>query len=892
MDFDIMDLLNSPFLDKIGTWMDKNNMFYVPVRIGWKFIKKLLGFKSKFHDIYMIGQSHLDACWTWTWRETVVKNYKTFSNALRHIKDYPFFTFSCSSPQYFFWMERYFPDKFEEIKKRVKQGRIELVGGMWIEPDINLINGESLARQRLYGQRYYLKKFGEISKIGWLSDTFGYCWTLPQVLKKSGSEYFYTNKMQWNDTNSWPFVVFFWQSPDGSKVLTYTYSYTVNLLYQEPTLGDFTEASRFLTEKNQTFNYDDGFEKIEKLKGKHPLREFGFVYGIGDGGGGPIRSEIIFFKELFRKGEVKKFVTMGQYFDILKKYKDHIPIWNDEMYLEDHRGCYTSHAWLKVANRNSEQLLYKTDMLASIASIINWEYPRKRIENLYKRLLFNQFHDILPGSAIPEVYEDTRHDFEVINAGCKGLMDKSLRAIMKNLDLSGDLLVFNPLNWARKDIIELEKDGLFIIKDKSDNIIPYQKIKDNKIIFISSEIPAIGFNEYKYEEVSEVPEIQSDLVIDDTDNELKIENIFIRAVLNKKDGNLKSIYHKKLKREILSGKGNEVQIFKEKFGPVGFFAWNLDKNYHNHPLEVKFESLNVLEKGPIRLVVEVNKSRNRSKIRQLIILYRNIDRIDFKIELEFYEGWNLVKVAFPLDIETKTVNCEIPFGVIPRATKPNNPSQKGKFEIASQRWLDLSEESFGVSMLNRTRYGFDVRYDEDLKNILRMTILRVPKYPSSGSPITSIIPSKEFHKQTKFSVDYSLSIHKGDWITNESHRKGIEFNVPVITREIEKVSKSNSVLHVPTSIITIEPSNIILSTLKQCEDDNSIILRIFETTGSEAEVKIKLNDQFQINKAEEVDILELNPKPIESFSENKISLTIKKFEIKTIKIDLIRGENQ
>jgi alpha-mannosidase len=610
LNFDIMDLLNNKTINKIGKWMEKNNMFYVPAKVGWKVISLLVGgFNNKAHDIYMIGQSHLDACWVWDWKSTVRKNYNTFSQALEHLEDYPFYTFSCSSPQYYYWMERYYPDKFKKIKEWVDKGRIELVGGMWIEPDLNLVSGESLARQRLYGQRYYLEKFGKISKIGWLSDTFGYCWTLPQILKKSGSDYFYTNKMQWNDTNKWPFVLFYWMGPDGSKVMTYTYSYTVNLLFQDPNLGDFTKMSRFF-ENPGTFSYKDDFRKIKKLKTKEPLEEFGFVYGIGDGGGGPVRSEVIFFKELLRDGIVKNFITMGQYFRILEKYKDQIPVWNDEMYLEQHRGCYTSHSWLKVANRNAEQLLYKTEILLTLASKFGLNYPRKKIENLYKRLLFNQFHDILPGSAIPKVYEDTKHDFEVINKGCEDLMDSSFNTILNKLETKGNLILFNPLNWSRNDIIKVTHPKKFLIKDMNKKYLITQKIKDDEYIFISPEIPPIGFLDLNIEDTEEKLEFQSDLKIVDEKNEILMENKFIKLIINKETGNIRSLYHKKLKKEILSGEGNEIQVFKEKFGFVGFTAWNIDKNYKNRPTEISLESVSIAEEGPMRIVAAVKKRVN------------------------------------------------------------------------------------------------------------------------------------------------------------------------------------------------------------------------------------------------------------------------------------------
>jgi len=884
-----MDIFNDKNLEKIGKWMDKYNMFYVPAQIGWKILSGIVKFEYKKHEIYMIGQSHLDACWMWTWRETVRKNDKTFSNALKHIEDYPFFTFSCSSPCYYYWMEKYFPEKFKKIKKYISEGKIELIGGMWVEPDIILINGESLVRQRLYGQRYYLEKFGKISKVGWLSDTFGYCWTLPQILKKSGSDYFYTNKMQWNDTNDWPFVLFYWQSPDGSRIMTYTYSYTLNLIYQTPNLGGFTKASRLFKVSNQEFNYTDGFKKVERMKGDKYLREFGFVYGLGDGGGGPVRSEVIFFKELYRKGIVKGFITMEQYFKILEKYKNEIPVWNDEMYLEFHRGCYTSHSWLKSEMRNVEQLLFKTEVLATIANKFGNVYPKIKLENLYKKMLFNQFHDILPGSSIPEVYNDTKQDLKSINQNCNKLNNDTLDIIRNKLSLEGNFIIFNPLNWSRSSIIELKEIGNCKIKDNEGKQIPVQEINDNKIVFITPEIPSIGFLELNIENIGKsnnTSEYQTDLHLQENETELKIENQYILLKINKNNGNISSIFHKKLQKEILTGDGNEIQIFREKFGNVGFTAWNLDRNYQRRPRECLLESINIKEQGPVRIRVEVKKKMNKSTFIQSIILYNDIDRIDFNLKVEFYEKWHLVKLAFPINVNTEYVNCEIPFGVIRRSTKPKNSAEAAKFEIPVQRWLDLSDNEYGVTFINRSRYGFDVKYDPNLKNILRMTILRVPKYPPKGSPIGSIFPSRHFHDQIYFSVDYSLFIHEKNWIESKAYKKGIDFNVPVIFKQF---NKNTGKLKLPIELISIVPENIIISAIKLSEDDNdSIIIRVYETTGKDSKCAIKFNELFKLENVEEVDLLELNPKPIQEFTQNEIFLNIKKFEIKTIKVKLLR----
>ncbi|MEM2637551.1 MAG: alpha-mannosidase, partial [Candidatus Korarchaeota archaeon] len=319
--------------------------------------KKIFKFPNR--KLYCMGHSHIDAAWLWTRDKTVAKARRTFENALLHMKKYRFFTFAQSAPQYYLWMEKYFPHIFSGIKEMVKEGRWEPVGGLWVEPDTNMPDGEAFVRHELFGQRYYLSRFGKTSEIEWLPDSFGFAWTLPQIFAKSGVKYFWTTKITWNDTNTFPFAIFEWKSPDGSKVLTYMTPLAMAYIEKKP------RPMPVLLDKKKEYNYAHPPD-MKNFASLPTIEEEGIFYGIGDGGGGPVREEILIVKGLLELGNVH--TTPSKFFKMLDaKYRDHIPVWNDELYLEFHRGVLTSQALIKRYNRQSENKIITAEMLATIA---------------------------------------------------------------------------------------------------------------------------------------------------------------------------------------------------------------------------------------------------------------------------------------------------------------------------------------------------------------------------------------------------------------------------------------------------------------------------------------------------------------------------------------------
>ncbi|MHA1797871.1 MAG: alpha-mannosidase [Candidatus Helarchaeota archaeon] len=871
--------------DKLLKWLDERNFFYPGSYLISKIVALIYGVKRQdYKEFSLIAQSHLDACWLWTRDITIKKNYITVNKALKHMEDYPFFKFAMSSPKYFEWTEKYFPEDFERMKERIREGRFELVGGMWIEPDLMAINGESMVRQRLYGQRYYLEKFGKMSEIGWLTDVFGYQWSLPQVLAKSGSKYFYTNKLGWMDQNEFPFSIFYWQAPDGTKVLTYAYSYSGNLFAMKQNWGNFKKFTRFVKESNMTFSYENSPEEIEKMRSKEYMENFGLVYGMGDGGGGPIREEIIIFKNFASRFPKKvKFTTMKEYFKKIEKYSDKIPTWNDEMYLEQHRGCLTSQVWIKEFNRKAEFMFYQFELLISLLQPFGFNFDNKKIKRTWQQLLFNQFHDILPGSSIAEVYVDAKKDFKDIFSNLKAYIKKALKFLGSRISFSGKgLLLFNSLPFERNALIEMDSDEAFSLKTINDRPVLVQQLNGKSIFKI--KLPSSGYTIVTRIE-KQVQKEETDLRVSENDSEITLENANLIIKISKKNGYITRLYSKTLQKEILTGNGNVIQIFMEK--PGDFFAWNIDRSYSKNKYLPETESVTIVEEGPVRVGVRIEKTFRKQKITQFIYLSLNSSQVDMQLDMKFHVKKAMMKVAFPIDVETHDVISEIPFGIITRKTKPSNKFHEAQWEKSCRNFITLSDGDISVSLLNNGRYGFDSKYHDEYKNVLRLTIFRIPNYPRAGSPITSMFPSGKWHEQDEYSLKYSLLISKGKHTNPEIKQRALDLNVPVL---IQEIANTKGDLPQELNFLNMSPSNVVLSSIKLPEDEpqdghETMILRCYEALGLDSKCEIKLSERFKIVKVEEVDLLEFNPEAIEIHDENILNFNIKKFEIKTFKIN-------
>ncbi|WP_353931120.1 alpha-mannosidase [Okeanomitos corallinicola TIOX110] len=780
------------------------------------------------YKIFLLGHAHLDLAWLWPVAETWNAAQNTFDSVLNLQKDFPELIFCHTTPALYAWVEKNRRELFREIQSQVKSGRWEILGGFWVEPDLNLISGESIVRQLLYGQRYFLEKFGKISPVVWVPDTFGFCATLPQFLINAGIEFFVTQKLRWNDTTKFDYDLFWWRSPDGSQILSY-----MSALIGETI--DPVKMSEYLCE-------------WQTLTG---LNNALWLPGVGDHGGGPTRDML----EVARRWEHSpilpklEFTTAENYLQHIKLESENLlqelPIWEDELYLEFHRGCYTTHADQKCFNRQSEHLLYQAELFATLAtSIYGCEYPQTEIETAWKKVLFNQFHDILPGSSITQVYHDALPEWEDVEKVGTKILDDSLRVIASHINLpqppqenSIPIIIFNSLNWERSEVVSLtfpQNNQTGKIYDIQGNKIPSQK-SENYLLFLAN-VPSIGYQIYWLSSTSENHNIEK--------NELpqnwNLENEYLQVKINPQTGDIDSIFDKNQQREIINSAGNQLQAFTDS-GQY-WDAWNIDPDYHTKPLPAsELLSIQWLEYGEIQQRLQVVRQIGKSQFTQNYILQKNSPILKIQNTVNWQENQVLVKIAFPLNLNAEFATYEIPCGVIHRPTNPQTPAEQAKWEVPALQWADLTTETesgkYGFSLLNDCKYGYDVK-----PNQIRLTLLRSPNWPDSQA-------DRGIHKFT-----YSLYPHLGSWQAAETVKKGYELNIPLNVLVNPEIRKSEPSVFKNNSFFKLSANNLIMMAFKVSEDDSKkIILRFYESQGETADLGLE-SEYFRLGEA--VDLLE------------------------------------
>jgi alpha-mannosidase len=794
-------------------------------------------------DIHMTGNSHMDAAWLWPWTETVDTVHRTFGTSLQLMNEYPQYTYTQSAALYFEWMQNKYPVLFARIQKRVKEGQFELVGGMWIEPDLNIPSGESQVRQILLAKRYFQKNFGVDVTIGWNPDSFGYNWQLPQIYKKSGIDYFVTQKMSWNDTNQLPLKLFWWQSPDGSRVLTYfPHGYSGS-----------TDPISMAKNYAQAALMNPG------------TRELMHLYGVGDHGGGPTRVMVnqgLHWEQPDKVYPHLEFGTALSFFQSMQKHLDTVnapvwnyetlesgdavlpnppagetslPVWNDELYLEFHRGTYTTQTAQKRNIRNSEEWMLNAEKYSSLAWLGGHAYPQYTLNEAWKKVLFNEFHDLAAGSGIADIYKDAEQDFNLVHLTTNKATSQALDFLTSYINTqtpsgTAPLLVFNPMAWNRTDILEahvqlpVASAGL-VIRDPSGHRLPIQILSRTPetntfdVLLRADHVPALGYEKLT---VAPAPSVgASDPVSDLHAHGTTLENKYLRVVVDPKTGCITSLYDKTAGFESIAagGCGNQLQAFHDQ--PKNFDAWNINPDYEQHPYDLgPARSVRLIESGPLRAVIQVTHATQRSSFTQDITLYAGIDRVQVANTIDWHERHIMLKAAFPLSASSPYATYEIPYGNIRRPTTRNNSFEKAKFEVPAIRWADLGDNAHGFSLLNNSKYGYDAK-----GNVLRLTLLRSPTSPDPNAD------------QGMHHVTYALYPHTGTWKQALTERQGWDFNYKLHALQVEKHSGSLPAEH---SFFRVEPSNVILTTVKKAEDSNALILRYYEWAGKDTQVKIDL----------------------------------------------------
>ena len=923
------------------------NNFQSKIQNPQSVLKSLMGRKptpSTFRKIQLVGHAHLDMAWLWPVSETWSAAKNTFASVLKLQEDFPELIFCHSTPALYAWVEENCPELFAQIKKAVKNNVWEIVGAFWVEPELNIISGESIVRQLLYGQRYVKEKFGEFSTVAWLPDSFGFCWTLPQFMVSAGVEYFVTQKLIWNDTTDFPHGTFWWRSPDGSEIFS---------LMSAP-IGEGIDPVKMV-------EYAIAWEKQTGLK------NYLWLPGVGDHGGGPTRDML----EIARRWQDStlcpefEFTTVEKYLEEIKEEgtkgqgeeemggqgdnsESTIQNWNDELYLEFHRGCYTTHGDQKLYNRRGENLLYEAELFASLASIsCGVDYPKAEIEAAWKKLLFNQFHDILPGSSIPEVYEDAEPEWQEMQNTATEILEQSLQTLANRINLpqppkpdSLPVVVFNSLNWQRSEVVSVSLPGevnnqQWQVYDSSGNQIASQIDAESNLLFLANKIPGIGYNlfwltpqETSSQNQSETIALQFSNQKTSSQNQSKtialqfiLDNEFLRVVVDEETGDLKSVFDKLNNREILSDSGNQLQAFKDE-GQY-WDAWNIDPNYAEHilpPLQLK--SIEWLEQGLLQQKIRVVRQLGESEFIQDYILQAASPVLKIHTKVNWLERHVLVKAAFPLNLEADFATYEIPCGAIQRTTKPETAAEKAKWEVPALRWADLTEEgetrrqgdkvshcvaevpepvrcagsprcsnwrsvvasgatrreigrrenSYGVSLLNNCKYGYDAQPSQ-----LRLSLLRSPEWPNPEA-------DKGNHE-----FSYGLYPHAGSWEKAQTVKRGYEFNQPLKVVLCENNFFENKpqtqTLKDKASFIDISghsAENLILMAFKQAEDNpQQWILRCYESNGEKAE--FQLTSDIGLNVKESVDLLE-RPLP-NSENSSESTFTIKPWKIASFTVN-------
>ncbi len=745
-----------------------------------------------------IGHTHIDVAWRWTVEQTKQKVSRSFSTVTKLMSEYDNYKFMSSQPALYKFLKLRYPEIYENVKKLIREKRWEPEGGFFVEADTNLPSGESLIRQMYYGKKFFKDEFGlDNGKILWLPDAFGYSGNLPQIMNKCNIKYFMTTKLAWNQYNKIPNDTFMWEGIDGTSILTYLI--TTTELKQN--------RKSFFTTYNGMLHPDAIMGAWNRYQNKNINNDILISYGYGDGGGGPTR-EMLEVSKRMEKGikgipQVKQRFAIDFFEDLEKKVigNKRLEKWVGELYFEYHRGTLTSMGRNKRANRKTEINLMNLEFLASLS---NLEYPQKELDEIWETVLINQFHDILPGSSIKEVYDLTKIQYKEIKEKLNKIQNRTLKSM--NTDNKGVTLI-NTLSHVRNDYVDISN----LIGNKSgylgDNLV------QNGMAYIKNLLPK-GYKYYEF--------IESEI----SNSNIKIENRKFETNLYTlefdENYNIVSIFDKDEKRELIKHNelANQLIMYEDK--PMWHDNWDIDEYYTEKFYEVNnVTKVEVVENGPVYMKLRIERSISRSKIYQDIYLYNDIKRIDFKTKIEWDDSQHLLKVHFPLNIHANTASFDIQFGHIKRATHKNTSWDRARFESAAHKYVDLSEGHYGVAIMNDCKYGHAVNGSNVGLSLIK-----------SGNE-----PNEMADRETHY-ITYSLYMHKGDLINSDVIEQSYNINNEIIAYK-GKLEKEEY------SFISCDKKNIIIETIKKAYDSKDTIIRLYEAHNSFTRFKLNLDKKYK-----------------------------------------------
>lgn len=830
-----------------------SDAFYASVAQADTALSEQLSALPKHHPVTVtaIGHTHIDVAWLWRLTHTREKAARSFSTVLRLMERYPEYVFLQTMPQLYDYIKDDYPEIYEQMKARVAEGRWEAGGAMWLEADCNLVSGESLVRQLLLGTKFFREEFGVECDYLWLPDVFGYSWALPQILKKSGIKTFMTTKISWNQYNRMPHDTFNWRGIDGTEMLTHfvttpevpgstVWWYTYNGLI-EP----FAVKGIWDTYRDKNIN-----------------QELLLSYGYGDGGGGVNRDMLEMRRRLNDMPGLPNVVTgrASDYFarlrDTVEATDQYVHTWDGELYLEYHRGTYTSQAYNKRMNRKLELLYRDAEWLQSLAAVAPGSsfkaYPLRELNDGWKIILRNQFHDIIPGSSIPEVYEDSRIEYAEAERIGLAAVENAAGMLRSQASEQGAWTVYNSASFVRTELVSIPSEspsGMWT--DDQGRPLHAEYIPGEWRVRVKG-VPPLGSRTLRFaaSDAQELVPVRSPFIYRESGIHTPFYNIEWNA-----HGQLTRVYDLEAGRDVLADgeRGNVLQVFEDK--PKDFEAWDIDLFYQEKQREITdLKSVRLIRAGTSDAEIRFEWAYMDSAISQTMRVYADSRRIDFETNVDWQERQQLLKVAFPVSVRSTEATYDIQYGNVKRPTHWNTSWDYARFESVGHQWVDLSERGYGVSLLNDCKYGHDIK-----DHTIRLSLIKSAKYPDPAADAGEHI------------FTYSLLPHRGDWVAGNTVQEAWALNSPL--QAVQGASR-----YAGCSLFKADRDNVFIDAVKQAEAGGRLIVRLHEFTGARG--RVRLLSDFAISSWQECDLME---RPIGApVSGEPIELDVSPYEIKTI----------
>lgn len=843
--YQLINVLDKAY-NMIDFGMPGDDYFYNSIYEALDYLNKKLEGMPSYKDqvtVNLIGHTHIDVAWLWRLKHTREKAARSFSTVLNLMKFYPDYIFFESQPQLYDYIKEDHGDLYQLIQKKVEEKKWETGGGMWLEADCNIPSGESLVRQIIYGDKFLQREFGTTSKFLWLPDVFGYSWALPQILKQSNMDTFITTKISWNQYNRFPHDTFVWKGIDGSEVITHF----VSTPYDPRREWAYTYTGEI------TPYYVKGIWEFYQDKGLN--QDLLLTYGYGDGGGGVTR-EMLAYKEAMDKIPSLPEIKLTRVDDFVEKLHHNVEntdgylhTWDGELYLEYHRGTYTSEASIKKHNRKTEFSLREAEYMGVQNGRQNgWDhYPQEELDKAWEILLRNQFHDILPGSSIKEVYEDAEEEFKVLDNYVKAIEEMNQHGLMTYE--TDAYTVVNSNCFDTQQLVKLPNKWVNpVVKNAEGEILPCEMHGGDLVVSIKMKgltSQSIWVEEGEEKEKQSIP-FSIDVV------KRSIETPYYEMQINE-EGTIESLYDKGLKKELINkGKcGNQFMVYEDK--PVNYDAWDTDIFYANKQEAAKFIEMKVGEVGELQASFELTYKYRTSTIKQVVTVYKESRHIVFDTEVDWQEKNRLLKVLFDFNIRTNHATYDMQYGNIERPNHWNTSWDYARFEVVGHKWADLSQRDFGVALINDCKYGYSAK-----GSVLGLSLIKTSSYPEPERDLG-------YHSFT-----YAILPHEGDWLQGQVEQEAWAFNKPL--HIIEGIPKAS------LDWLEIDGKTVSVDAIKKSEKGNEVIVRLHEFGGCTDQVEVMV--KMQASAIYETNLLEEKRRCLSSG--RKVSLELKPYEIKTL----------